>query len=311
MNFEQLKSFICVAKMKSFSEAAKERYVSQPTISNQLKALEKELDVRLLDRNSQNISLTENGKKFEIYAKQILDLENQARQCFGTADVEKKKIVDIVAPGLQVDHQLADFFVRAEYEVRDRDFIYRIVAKESEEIPQMIIDGKADFGITSEWKETPELEYDYAFTEEIVLITPNTSQYRNLNMNDFRDILQNDAYVRFDFGEGSDYLWNDFFGRTLEVWLHDIHTVARCSNYRLVIKAVEENMGIAFISSVIIEEAVRQKRVLAYRCKDLLQKRFYLVSKKNKLEKSNAMLQTKELLLDVIKESIPEIYSPC
>lgn len=57
MNLKQLEAFVEVAEGGSFSKAAKNLYLTQPTISAHISALEKELEVRLFVRNTKEVSL--------------------------------------------------------------------------------------------------------------------------------------------------------------------------------------------------------------------------------------------------------------
>lgn len=100
MNFEQIKSFLSVAKTGNFSMAAKERYLSQPTISNQLKMLEKELGVQLFLRNSKNITLTEQGRMFHKYANKLISIEKDIMIRITQGEQTEYGILDIVAPHL-------------------------------------------------------------------------------------------------------------------------------------------------------------------------------------------------------------------
>lgn len=71
---QQLRILKAVATEKSFTKAAAILFLSQPYLSKQIKVLEQNLDVNLLDRNSNTISLTENGQIFLQYADRILAL---------------------------------------------------------------------------------------------------------------------------------------------------------------------------------------------------------------------------------------------
>jgi DNA-binding transcriptional LysR family regulator len=78
MDFKQIEAFIAVAKHKSFSKAADAIYLSQPTISAQVSALERELDIQLFDRISKEVTLTSYGEAFLEYALDIINTRNAA-----------------------------------------------------------------------------------------------------------------------------------------------------------------------------------------------------------------------------------------
>ena len=83
MNLKQLEAFVEVAEKNSFSKAAKSLYLTQPTVSAHISALEKELGSRLLIRNTKEVELSESGKRLYEYAKQIVLLTAQIEQEFG------------------------------------------------------------------------------------------------------------------------------------------------------------------------------------------------------------------------------------
>ena len=72
MNLNQLRYFVSVAELKSFTKAAMNHYISQTAITQQIHALEENIGVKLLDRNSRPISLTPAGKVFLKEAREIL-----------------------------------------------------------------------------------------------------------------------------------------------------------------------------------------------------------------------------------------------
>ena len=78
MEFKQLEAFIQVARHKSFSKAAEKIYLSQPTISNHISSLEKQLDTQLFDRSSKEVRLTSAGLMFFEHANNLVNLKNDA-----------------------------------------------------------------------------------------------------------------------------------------------------------------------------------------------------------------------------------------
>ena len=74
----QLKTFVTVADCGSFNKAAEELYISPPSVMKQLNALEKHLDLKLLDRTNQGIRLTAAGRVIYRYAKEFFDRSEQA-----------------------------------------------------------------------------------------------------------------------------------------------------------------------------------------------------------------------------------------
>lgn len=73
MLLKQMKYFITIVDCHSFTEAAEQCFISQSAISQQIKALEKELGIRLFERNKRQFSLTPAGEYFYRHGKVILD----------------------------------------------------------------------------------------------------------------------------------------------------------------------------------------------------------------------------------------------
>ncbi len=78
MDLKQLAYFVSIAQNGSFSQTAKEYYMTQPAISRQIMELENELGVKLFTRNTRRVSLTREGTVFIKDAKQMLSLQEDA-----------------------------------------------------------------------------------------------------------------------------------------------------------------------------------------------------------------------------------------
>ena len=76
MELKQLESYVAVVVYKSFTEAAKQLYISQPTISTHIQALEKELESKLIIRTTKSIELTPRGMELYECAVKMLDLRD-------------------------------------------------------------------------------------------------------------------------------------------------------------------------------------------------------------------------------------------
>lgn len=80
MDIRQLKYFLTIAEEGQITSAAKRLHMAQPPLSQQLKLLEEELGVKLVERGSRYIQLTDAGKILMIRARQILELSDTARK---------------------------------------------------------------------------------------------------------------------------------------------------------------------------------------------------------------------------------------
>jgi DNA-binding transcriptional LysR family regulator len=74
MELRHLRYFVGVAEALSFTKAAEKLHTAQPSLTRQIKDLEEELGVRLLNRTKQQVTLTDEGRSFLVDAKRVLAL---------------------------------------------------------------------------------------------------------------------------------------------------------------------------------------------------------------------------------------------
>ena len=96
MDFKQLEAFTAVVDYGSFSEAARRLYLTQPTISAHIRALENELKVKLIIRTTKKLTITTKGYQLYDSAVRILHIRNNLMEDF----TGSKNILLISAPPL-------------------------------------------------------------------------------------------------------------------------------------------------------------------------------------------------------------------
>lgn len=87
MDIRQLNTFVTIAKLQSFTQAAQSLDYAQSSITSQIQLLEQELKVRLFERLGHRITLTPEGKRLLPYAEQIIKLTNDAKNVVGNSDI--------------------------------------------------------------------------------------------------------------------------------------------------------------------------------------------------------------------------------
>ena len=170
MDFDQLETFLEVARLSSFSRAAEKRFRTQPAISAQIRALEEEVGARLLDRSGGKVSITAAGKAFQKYAEETL----QARRGVITAIAEMERIPrgEIVVGANEGTclHILPEVF--SEFKKQYSGVSVNINRLESAGILESVIDNSVDFGIVSLPVNDTRLTIVPIHRDELVIITP-------------------------------------------------------------------------------------------------------------------------------------------
>ena len=84
MEIRQLKTFVVVADLLSFTKASQKLNMAQSSVSAQVKALEEDLDVKLFDRIGRRVLLTDAGRKLYAYARRMAEMTQEIRSEFSS-----------------------------------------------------------------------------------------------------------------------------------------------------------------------------------------------------------------------------------
>lgn len=91
MTLQQLRYIIKIVECGSINEAAKQLYITQPSLSNSVKELEKELGIEIFNRSHKGMSLSLTGSEFLSYARQILEQTELLESRYKNAKPTKKR----------------------------------------------------------------------------------------------------------------------------------------------------------------------------------------------------------------------------
>lgn len=172
MNLRDLKYLVALMDHKHFGQAAEACFVSQPTLSTQIKKLEDELGVPLVERSSRHVMLTDVGLEIAGRARAVLDEVNQMRELARrTRDPEagtiRMGIFPTLAPYLlpHVIPQLRKRFAK---------LTLLLTEEKTEEVLRRLRDGRLDTAVLALPVGDATLHEEFLFEEQFLLAVPDT-----------------------------------------------------------------------------------------------------------------------------------------
>ncbi len=172
MDFDQLETFLEVARHNSFSRAAEKRFRTQPAISSLVRSLEEEVGAKLFDRSGGKVAMTAAGKAFQKFAEEALELRRVTIAKIGEMErVPRGEIVVGANEGTCL-HILPEVF--AQFKKEYTDVQVSIMRAERGRILEFIIDNSVDFGIVSLPVTDTRLTIVQIHRDELVLMTAPT-----------------------------------------------------------------------------------------------------------------------------------------
>ena len=170
MDFDQLETFLEVARHASFSRAAEKRFRTQPAISSQIRALEDEVGAKLFDRSGGKVALTAAGTVFQRYAEETL----QARRVVLTTVQEMERVprgeIVVAANEGTCLHSLPEVF--AEFKKQYPRVAVSVQRSEHNKILESVIDNSVDFGVVSLPVTDARMTIVPIHRDELVLVAP-------------------------------------------------------------------------------------------------------------------------------------------
>ena len=263
MNLKQLEAFVQVAEGGSFSKAAKELFLTQPTISSHISSLERELNARLFVRNTKEVSLSEDGIKLYKYAKQMLDLQREIEVTFGMDEEGESHAVTIAASTIPAQYLLPEVLTR--FSERYPQEQIRIQETDSSKVVMQIVDHRVDIGFTGTVLEKKHCKYIPFYKDELVIITPNTPKYQELAQGNKEDIswIKKEHVIMREEGSGT-RKEAELQLKGAGVKFAGLDIIASIGNQETIKKSVRQGMGISVLSKLATADEVANGEILAF-----------------------------------------------
>src|SRR6266849_8429911 len=170
MDFDQLETFLEVARHASFSRAAEKRFRTQPAISSQIRSLEDEVGAKLFDRSGGKVSLTASGKVFQKFCEDTI----ATRRALLTAVLETERVprgeLTVSANEGTCLHILPEVF--ADFKRQYPDVSVNIKRADYGKILESVIDNSVDFGVVSLPVADNRLTVVLIHRDELIIIAP-------------------------------------------------------------------------------------------------------------------------------------------
>ena len=262
MTLQQLKYVATVAKAGTISEAAKELFISQPSLTKAIKELEKEMNITIFERTNKGIAISKDGERFLGYARQVLDQASLLEEHYKVSGESKREFC--------VSTQHYSFAVNAfvelikEYAGENYDFSLR--ETQTYEIIDDVASMKSEIGILyyNEFNKTVleklikanDLKFTELFVAKPHVFISKDNPLANKKVVTM-DELEPYPYLSFEQGEHNSFYFSE------EIF----STVVRSKNIRVRDRATLFNLLIGLngytVSSGVIDGRLNGENIIA------------------------------------------------
>ena len=280
IDFRHLETFCRVAALKSFSRAADDLFLTQPTVSGHILSLERSLSLRLFDRTGREIRLTKAGEIFLRYASRILtvrkDLLNALSE-FSQAIRGELSLGASTIPGEYLLPKLMGDFKREHPRLT-----LTLKISDTKEIVQELLQGNIEFGLIGAKVDHPSLHYEKFEEDEIIVIAPSDHPLAKKRSVGFEDLFKEPWIIREE-GSGTQMTVERVL-RKKGKSLKDFNVVIEMGSTSSVKEGVKAKLGLAFISRRAVEDELNQNLFTSIPLEGLesISRQIYIVSQRGK-----------------------------
>lgn len=260
MEFKQLRSYAAVVRCGSFTKASEQLYLSQPTVSAHVQALEEELGTCLLLRTTKSLEITPIGQEVYQRAVDILELQRQMTELGAGSARKTVRLGASTIPSAYILPQLLP-----EFKKRRPEIMFTVQQSNSQGVSDGLADGLFDVGLMGMKAEGGRLTCVPFCRDSIILITPPREPFLSLRRcpeTPLEELLRQPIILR-ERSSGSQRTVSRFL-ESVGVREDSLLVAARMNDQEAIKNLVAGGLGISLISERAAQVFVEEGRVLRF-----------------------------------------------
>jgi DNA-binding transcriptional LysR family regulator len=248
MDTRQLAAFCEVVERRSFSDAAARLGVTQPAVSQQVRALEQRLGTQLLDRSGRRVEPTEAGMRLYRGAQRMLAFEEQLLEELGEPEGPLRGTLEIGAStgpaAIVLPLQLCEF-------QRDNpDLRVELSVSDTQSVVELVAERRLELGIVGAARRHRSVAFEPFFRDEVILVTPPGHPFAGKTIE--VDELSQGPLIVMQQGAGVRQMVEDELRKSGRR-LRDLEAPLELGLQESVRSAVQAGYGVSFISRRAVE----------------------------------------------------------
>jgi DNA-binding transcriptional LysR family regulator len=289
LDVHRLRIYVFVARLGSFTRAAATLHMTQPTVSQQVAALESELGVHLIDRNTRKMRLTASGEVLFAYGERLLKLIDEALIAVRNEAGLTNQLLK-----LGVGHTLATYILPgllSRYRTIHSDYRVRLMVGNTGELLSQLSAGEIDIALVGSPAEHPDVEARAFMHDQLVVIVSPQDEWASYESVRIEQIATRVLLTR-ESGSALYTTVSRLFG---EDPLMSVETIL-LGETEAIKRSVELGLGVALIQKIAIEREVQQGTLRTIPLKGVDDARTYLIAVRKRYSPNDAATAFIDLL---------------
>ena len=274
MDLRQLEVFAKVAELGSFSKAAQALFLTQPTVSEHIRALEEETGVRLLDRLGRGAVLTKAGHLLLSYAQRMLQLQRDARQALGQFQGRLAGELVVGASSIPGEYVLPSLIGR--FKEKYPEISISLLIGDTRRALDWLIEGQVEVAVVGAQIPHRSIEYRELMPDELVVVVSSDHPWRAKKTVALDEVRAEPLVVR-ERGSGSRHTLERALGE-VALDLGDFRVVGEMGSTQAIKQAVKAGVGISLISKRAVADECHANLLWCLKVKDLRFSRFFYLA---------------------------------